>query len=198
MFNLGSAHFVSLTFSSVVVEVAECHWLSVVSGCHIAASSYMSGCPLSTNLRLNSYLLRGDVVAMANRGSWDAGETMSDASINDCKYHFHFHNVSRLLVWVVIGFRILLKEEQGSLLPWTPCLRHQDLKSCILTAIQKFNLLCASWIHHSLFHLSRPWCVCVAVGSLGEWRKYGAVAVCRLKQRGLKLFACHKVDEVPR
>lgn len=132
---------------------------------------------------------------MANRSSWDAGETMSDASINDCKYHFHFQNVSRLLVRVVIGFRILLKEAQGSLLPWSPCLRHRKIWKAVFW--QQFKgLICFVPVKYTtVYFISADLGVCV---SLGEGRKYGAVAVCRLKQRGLKLIACNTVDEDPR
>lgn len=114
---------------------------------------------------------------MANRSSWDAGETMSDASINDCKYHFHFQNVSRLLVRVVIGFRILLKEEQGSLLPWSPCLRHCKIWKAVFW--QQFKgLICFVPVKYTtVYFISADLgvCVCLSVrgGNMVLWQFVG-------------------------
>lgn len=95
-----------------------------------------------TDLRLNG---------TANRCSQDAKQTMSDAFIvNEYKYRFHFTDVNRLLVWVVVGFRVLLKERQGDI------------------NIRQTGPRFISVGQFSLTFQQILWCVCVGMASLGS------------------------------
>lgn len=117
--------------------LAECYWFSVVSGCHIVASCYTSGCPLRHDiLRLNSYLL-----ISPQRWCWGNHEWCIHKWL---QIPLPFPKCEQAFGASGDWFQNPVERRTGKSSSMKPLSEaSQDLKSCILTTIQRFNLLCA-------------------------------------------------------